>query len=89
MISMQKVQLYQNINCWRIGKRNYYINEISIYIIESNRSENISKEVNIALVGKYIKQPDTYTSMTKALDHASLVCGRKLSVKVCFCRFFF
>ena len=45
-------------------------------------SENMSKEVRIALVGKYIKQPDTYASMTKALEHASLSCGRKLSLKV-------
>ena len=46
------------------------------------RSENVAKECFIALVGKYTKQPDTYASMTKALDHASLACGRKLSLKV-------
>lgn len=41
----------------------------------------MSKEVVIALVGKYTRQPDTYLSMIKAVEHAALACNRKPNIK--------
>ena len=38
--------------------------------------------MSIALVGKYTKYEDTYTSVVKALKHASLQCRRKLILMV-------
>ena len=46
------------------------------------RYESHQEEVSIALVGKYTKYEDTYTSVVKALKHASLQCRRKLKLMV-------
>ena len=46
------------------------------------RYESPQEEVSIGLVGKYTKYEDTYTSVVKALRHASLQCRRKLKLTV-------
>lgn len=40
--------------------------------------------VMIALVGKYTELEDSYNSVTKALQHSTLACKRKLEIKVIF-----
>ncbi|XP_063701862.1 CTP synthase [Culicoides brevitarsis] len=47
----------------------------------ARRAENLNKEVKIALVGKYTKLEDAYASVVKALQHASITVGYKLSLK--------
>jgi CTP synthase (UTP-ammonia lyase) len=42
----------------------------------------LNKVVEIALVGKYTTQSDTYTSIVKALEHAGLESNRKIVIKV-------
>ncbi len=49
-----------------------------IIIIPSDRYDSHSKEVRIVLVGKYTKLEDAYTSVIKALKHASLLCRHRL-----------
>lgn len=46
----------------------------------AERIDILRKEVNIALVGKYTKLKDSYASVTKALQHASVMAGYKLNV---------
>lgn len=41
----------------------------------------MSKSVEIAIVGKYTTQADTYTSIIKALEHAGLESNRKVVIK--------
>ena len=43
-------------------------------------AEHLRKSVIIALVGKYTSLDDAYLSVYNALYHASLACGRKLSL---------
>jgi CTP synthase len=47
----------------------------------SDRADSLSKEVAIALVGKYTTQSDTYTSIVKSLEHAGLESNRKVVIK--------
>lgn len=49
---------------------------------EFNRADSLTKEVVIALVGKYTTQSDTYTSIIKSLEHAGLESNRKVVIKV-------
>lgn len=46
----------------------------------AKRVDNLRKEVNIALVGKYTKLQDSYASVTKALQHACIAAYCKLNV---------
>ncbi len=48
------------------------------------RWENMTKSVEIALVGKYTSQQDTYTSIVKSLEHAGLESNRRVLIKVNF-----
>ncbi len=43
--------------------------------------KNLSKEVNIALVGKYVSLQDAYISVTEALDHAGFEHDAKVNVE--------
>ncbi|KAK3671937.1 CTP synthase ura7 [Recurvomyces mirabilis] len=43
--------------------------------------QNLHEVVEIALVGKYLEQPDSYLSVTKSLQHAAMRCKRKLVIK--------
>ncbi|KAL8796337.1 MAG: hypothetical protein Q9195_001244 [Heterodermia aff. obscurata] len=42
--------------------------------------EHVHESVSIALVGKYMKQPDSYLSVVKSLEHAAMACSRKLNL---------
>lgn len=46
------------------------------------RSARLLEHVSIALVGKYTKLADSYTSVIKALEHSALAINHKLEVKV-------
>lgn len=47
----------------------------------ADRWENMTKSVEIALVGKYTSQQDTYTSIVKSLEHAGLESNRRVLIK--------
>lgn len=47
----------------------------------ANRFDNARGEVKISLVGKYTKLEDSYASVSKALQHAAIAAGFKLSLK--------
>lgn len=47
----------------------------------ADRHDRMLKEVTIALVGKYTKLEDSYTSVVKALRHAAMACDHKLNLK--------
>lgn len=44
----------------------------------AERYDTLTGEVRIVLVGKYTGMSDTYLSVIKALQHASVACNRKL-----------
>ncbi|XP_076279347.1 CTP synthase-like [Lasioglossum baleicum] len=46
----------------------------------ADRIDHLRKEVNIALVGKYTKLEDSYTSVKKALQHACVEVDYKLNL---------
>jgi CTP synthase len=48
------------------------------------RQERLFDTVTIVLVGKYTHLHDSYLSVTKSLEHASMACNRKLDLKVFF-----
>uniref|UniRef100_A0A672YBZ6 CTP synthase n=1 Tax=Sphaeramia orbicularis TaxID=375764 RepID=A0A672YBZ6_9TELE len=47
----------------------------------ADRSDRLLERVSIALVGKYTKLSDAYTSVIKALEHSALAINHKLEVK--------
>ena len=47
----------------------------------ADRYDHLTKSCEIALVGKYTTQSDTYTSNVKALEHAGLEINRKVIIK--------
>uniref|UniRef100_A0A3B3ZA57 CTP synthase n=1 Tax=Periophthalmus magnuspinnatus TaxID=409849 RepID=A0A3B3ZA57_9GOBI len=47
----------------------------------ADRSDRLLERVSIALVGKYTKLSDSYTSVIKALEHSALAINHKLEVK--------
>ncbi|XP_075907016.1 CTP synthase 1-like [Nelusetta ayraudi] len=47
----------------------------------ADRSDRLLERVSIALVGKYTKLADAYTSVIKALEHSALAINHKLEVK--------
>ncbi|KAG4077888.1 hypothetical protein HA402_013822 [Bradysia odoriphaga] len=47
----------------------------------AKKMDKITREVNIALVGKYTKLEDSYASVTKSLQHAATSAGYKLNLK--------
>ncbi|KAM8869355.1 CTP synthase 1-like isoform 2-T3 [Spinachia spinachia] len=47
----------------------------------ADRSARLLEHVSIALVGKYTKLADSYTSVVKALEHSALAVNHKLEVK--------
>uniref|UniRef100_A0A3Q4MID9 CTP synthase n=1 Tax=Neolamprologus brichardi TaxID=32507 RepID=A0A3Q4MID9_NEOBR len=47
----------------------------------ADRSDRLLEHVSIALVGKYTKLADSYTSVIKALEHSALAINHKLEVK--------
>lgn len=47
----------------------------------ARRVDHLTREVNIALVGKYTRLEDSYASVSKSLQHASIQAGYKLNLK--------
>ncbi|XP_055905328.1 CTP synthase [Eupeodes corollae] len=47
----------------------------------ARRSENLHKDVTIAVVGKYTRLEDSYASVSKSLQHASLAAGFRLNLR--------
>lgn len=47
----------------------------------ARRVDNLTREVHIALVGKYTRLEDSYASISKSLQHASIQAGYKLDLK--------
>lgn len=47
--------------------------------------ERLYDTVSIVLVGKYTSLQDSYMSVVKSLEHASMRCGRKLDLQVSCC----
>uniref|UniRef100_A0A3P8WYX0 CTP synthase n=1 Tax=Cynoglossus semilaevis TaxID=244447 RepID=A0A3P8WYX0_CYNSE len=47
----------------------------------ADRSDRLLEKVSIALVGKYTKLSDSYTSVVKALEHSALAVNHKLEVR--------
>jgi CTP synthase len=47
-----------------------------------DKLNNAKEEVKIGLVGKYVKLPDAYKSITESLIHASAYNNRKLNLKL-------
>lgn len=47
----------------------------------AKRVDNLRKDLNISIVGKYTKLEDSYASIAKALQHASIAAGYKLHIK--------
>lgn len=46
-----------------------------------NRVRNVSRQVTIALVGKYVALHDAYLSVSEALTHAGFNCGASVHIK--------
>lgn len=46
----------------------------------ARRVDNLTREVTIALVGKYTRLEDSYASVNKSLQHASIQTGYKLNL---------
>lgn len=44
--------------------------------------ERLFDTVSIVLIGKYTSLQDSYMSVVKALEHASMRCGQKLDLQV-------
>ncbi|KAJ6646529.1 CTP synthase [Pseudolycoriella hygida] len=47
----------------------------------AKKIDQITREVNISLVGKYTKLEDSYASVSKSLQHAAISVGYKLNLK--------
>lgn len=53
------------------------------------RYERMLKTCSVALVGKYTKLSDCYTSVFKALEHSALAINHRLDLMVSIDLFFF
>jgi hypothetical protein len=55
----------------------YFVLSLNIMLM---RHDRLFESVTIALVGKYTNLKDSYISVIKSLEHASLRCKRKLDL---------
>ena len=46
-----------------------------------SQMKKLSKEVTIAVVGKYVELPDAYLSINEALDHAGVACDARVNIE--------
>jgi len=58
-----------------------HIKGMPVIVLHHSSHDRMLKEVTIALVGKYTKLEDAYTSVVKALRHAAMACDHKLNLK--------
>jgi CTP synthase (UTP-ammonia lyase) len=49
---------------------------------DNGSQERLFDTVSIVLIGKYTSLQDSYMSVVKALEHASMRCGHKLDLQV-------
>lgn len=47
----------------------------------ARRVDNLTRDVTIALVGKYTRLEDAYASVSKSLQHAAIQAGYRLNIK--------
>ncbi len=77
---MLEEQNLANKTCEKLGLK---FNSIDLKdwteVVEKER--NLDKEVNIALVGKYIELQDAYLSVVESLNHAGIHNGAKVNIK--------
>lgn len=55
-------------------------NRLGDWRVLASRVDSFKGEVSIALVGKYMGNPDAYVSVVKALEHAALEAGFRLKL---------
>jgi len=72
------------------GLDNYVVDKLNIKCKEVDNAQwinmvenllNLKKEVNIALVGKYVELHDAYISVVEALNHGGLANDSKVNIK--------
>lgn len=55
--------------------------DLSIWQEIASKTNSITKEIKIAIVGKYTKLRDAYKSVTEALNHAGIALDIKINIK--------
>lgn len=55
--------------------------DLAEWIEMVEKLKNLSKTVNIAIVGKYVELPDAYISVNEALKHAGIVNDTRVNIK--------
>lgn len=58
------------------------MHDVTVVHVLFSSSDRLLEHVSIALVGKYTKLADAYTSVIKSLEHSALAINHKLEVKV-------
>lgn len=61
-------------------EESYYFVYPSVKFDADLRHDRLFESVSIVLVGKYTNLQDSYISVIKSLEHASLRCNRKLDL---------
>lgn len=77
ILSVEVKRVAEEVIIQRMHQILYYKSSPSLF-----RSDRLLEHVSIALVGKYTKLADSYTSVIKALEHSALAINHKLEVKV-------
>ncbi len=77
---MLEEQNLANKTCEKLGLTFDKIN-LSDWSEVVSKQRNLTKEVNIALVGKYIELQDAYLSVVESLTHAGIHNGSKVNIK--------
>lgn len=77
ILSVEVKRVAEEVIIQRMHQILYYKSSPSLF-----RSDRLLEYVSIALVGKYTKLADSYTSVIKALEHSALAINHKLEVKV-------
>ncbi len=76
---MLEEQKLADKSCEKLGLTYDNIN-LSDWIEVIEKERNLSKEVNIGLVGKYIELQDAYLSVVESLNHAGIHNGVKVNI---------
>lgn len=77
---MLREQKMDEVVCRELGIENTKIN-LSEWEKMVNSIHSRTGEIQIALVGKYVKLHDSYLSIIESLNHASFVIGKNLKIK--------
>ncbi len=76
---MLEEQNLANKTCEKLGLQ-YEDIDLKDWIQVIEKERNLTKEVNIALVGKYIELQDAYLSVVESLNHAGIHNGAKVNI---------